>query len=125
MGYRSDVGIALTGKGVKTMKAMLDNEPPDIRDSVKNFLRYAESHSRDSSTGAQLWIWESVKWYDFDRQCYPDVDFFRRLMQALEDQEFYFVRIGEDYDDNACRGEFWDNPFELGILRSVYFQTAN
>lgn len=125
MGYRSDVGIALTCEGVKTMEAMLNNESPDIRDSVEKFLQYAESHSRDSSTGAQLWVWTSVKWYDFDSQCYPDVDFFRRLMLALEDQDFYFVRMGDDYDDNAYRGEFWDNPFDLGILRSVYFHTAN
>jgi len=41
------------------------------------------------------------------------------LMGKLESDDFLFLRIGEDMNDNEERGSFWDNPFELSILRTI------
>ena len=40
-------------------------------------------------------------------------------IRELSDEDYHFIRIGEDYDDIDVRGTFLDNPFELSIQRSI------
>ena len=41
------------------------------------------------------------------------------LMLELEDEDFLFLRVGEDMNDSEEKGSFWENPFELSILRTI------
>lgn len=36
-------------------------------------------------------------------------------MADLEYEDYYFIRIGEDYDDIEVNGGFWDNPLGMRI----------
>ena len=46
-------------------------------------------------------------------------NFIENLLTELDWSDFLFVRIGEEVDDIDTRGSFWDNPFDLGISRSL------
>jgi len=41
------------------------------------------------------------------------------LLEELSDDDFYFVRVGEEFDDMENTGNFWYNPFGLEISRCV------
>ena len=41
------------------------------------------------------------------------------LMNELEDEDYRFIRIGEEYDDTEVHGGFWENPFGLELNRSI------
>lgn len=54
-----------------------------------------------------------MKWYaDFE-----DVSFVESFMADLKYEEYYFIRVGEDYDDIKVNGGFCDNPLGLRITR--------
>jgi hypothetical protein len=117
MGYRSDVGLALSKAGADSLQKKLNSLDKDsvIFFNVTELLKYAYKHQKHEETGAELFLWDYLKWYDN----YSDVRFIEDLMVELEDEEFLFLRIGEDRNDNEERGSFWDNPFQLSILRTI------
>ncbi len=43
------------------------------------------------------------------------------VMEELDDEDFLFIRIGEDFEDLEIQGRYWDNPFNLDVVRTVEF----
>ena len=78
-------------------------------------MKYSHKHQKHEESGAELFLWDYLKWYDN----YPDVRFIEDLMNELESDDFLFLRIGEDMNDNEEKGSFWNNPFALSILRTI------
>ena len=117
MGYRSDVGLALTKEAVTTLHHNLNKMDKNSigYQNVIYMLSYPEQHHADADSGADVYLWSSLKWY----HGYPEIDFFEELMDSLEPEQYFFCRIGENLDDAKERGEFWDNPFNLEILRTI------
>jgi hypothetical protein len=121
MGYRSDVGLALTKKGVETLNAKLAEESvsEDLRESVKRLLSHTDEHYSDAVSGAEVWYWERIKWYD----CYPfgyqNICFIMDAVRELDDEDYRFIRIGEKYDDTEVSGGFWENPFDFELTRGM------
>ena len=117
MGYRSDVGLALSKVGADSLQKKLSSLDKDSETffKVTELLKYARKHMKHEETGSELYLWDYLKWYD----SYSEVRFIEDLMGELEDEEFLFLRIGEDMNDNEEKGSFWDNPFELSILRTI------
>ena len=117
MGYRSDVGLALSKTGAIRLQEKLNSFDKDSETffNVTEFLEYAHKHLKHEESGAELFLWDYLKWYD----SFPEVHFFEDLMSELEWDDFLFLRIGEDMNDNEEKGSFWDNPFELSILRTI------
>lgn len=66
-----------------------------------------------TSQGSRLYVCDYLKWYN----SYPDIEYLERFMNSLNDEDYLFIRIGEEYDDTEYRGVFFDNPFELGVER--------
>ena len=83
--------------------------------AITNFIAYADKHYEDTDTGAEASLWSYVKWYDD----FKEVGFWEELMQELNEQDYLFSRIGEDYDDTEVQGYFWDNPFCVKLSRSI------
>lgn len=117
MGYRSDVGIALNQSAILTLHQKLNalDKESEAFSVVSSFFTYADKHLEDCDSGAETYLWEGVKWYDE----FPDVEFIENLLMELDWGDFLFIRIGEELDDIDIRGSFWDNPFDLGISRSI------
>lgn len=64
---------------------------------------------------ATVWLWNAIKWYDD----FEDIVFIENLIQELNEQDYLFIRIGEDSDDTEVRGYFWDNPFEVELIQNI------
>ena len=117
MGYYSDTALTLTKKGVEALSNKLtDRETPEeTRGEVQDLLSQADSHYTNSSSGAMVWHWAWNKWYsDFS-----EVAFVESLMHEMDDEDYLFIRIGEDYADTETRGCFWENPFGMELNRSI------
>jgi len=117
MGYRSDVGLALSKIGASRLQEKLNSldKNSEAFFNVTELLGYAYKHLKHEESGAELYLWDYLKWCD----SFSDVRFIEDLMLELEDDDFLFLRIGEDMNDNEEKGSFWDNPFELSILRTI------
>lgn len=117
MGYRSEVGLVLTRAGVDVLNKKLAGPEvsEETRKEVESLLAYAAHHYTDSESGAEVWLWDWIKWYPD----YQDIALLGALMNELEDEDYRFIRIGEEYDDIEVRGGFWKNPFGLELNRSI------
>lgn len=120
MGYRSEVVLSLNKKGVKKLKNTLARErlDPDARHEIDCLLAQPTTHLVDEKTGAELWHWQALKWYSE----YPEVAFFEKFTgKKAGEENFRFMRIGEDYDDIEDYGSF-DDPFQLRLERKIDFE---
>lgn len=117
MGYRSEVGLVLTRAGVDVLNKKLAGPEvsEETRKEVESLLAYAAYRYTDSESGAEVWLWDWIKWYPD----YQDIALLGTLMNELEDKDYRFIRIGEEYDDTEVRGGFWENPFGLELNRSI------
>ena len=117
MGYRSDIGLALTQSAVQRMHQKLNSldKNSEAFSVITDFIIYADKHHEDADSGAEAYLWNYVKWYDD----FKEVSFLEELMQELNEQDYLFIRIGEDYDDTEVQGYFWDNPFDLKLSRAI------
>lgn len=121
MGYYSDVGLALTKTGIDFLQARLASPEvnEELREEVKTLLTHAERHYTDTASGAEVWYWEGIKWYDFKPDGFQEVCFITDVLTELEDTDYRFIRIGEEYDDTEAKGGFWENPFDFELARGM------
>lgn len=108
---------ALTKTGAEQLKAEMTGLDVSIRKDVLSLFAHPDRHCTDPETGAELWYWSWLKWY----VDYPDVHWTEDFINRLDDGDFMFVRLGDDADDNEERGQFWGNPFDLGLVREIRF----
>jgi len=120
MGYYSDAGLALSRRGIEKLEANLSIADSRIQEEVENLFKYADEHFEDSATGAKIWHWKDIKWYTGEPERFPEINFLEEFIDELDDEDFRFIRIGEEYDDNETRGAFWEETFELRIMRCVF-----
>ena len=111
MGYRSDVAIAMTKKAAELLKTKLAEATPDQRYLLDN----PDLYEVDSKTEEALWRWHYVKWYEE----FAEVAFIDNVLKELSDDDYLFIRLGENYDDIELRGDFWGNVFELGVSTAI------
>ena len=126
MGYRSDVGLVLSKSGVESLRSKLASPETkeDVREAVSSLLNRADTHYADKESGAEVWYWSCIKWYGGGIFAYPAISFIEDAMYDMDRDNFYFIRIGEEYDDTEVRGYFWDNPFEMDLIRDIGIQPA-
>ena len=117
MGYYSDVALCLTKNGMDQLKTALSEAE---RNNHGNFaaikiLIGGEPRKIDEGSGFAVFLWEGEKWYaEFD-----EVPFVATLIDSLPDEDFLFIRLGEDYDDIETRGSYWCNPQRVRITRKI------
>jgi hypothetical protein len=119
MGYRSDVGLCLTEAGKKILDARLADLEPEADKTryIHELLNIFRDKREDQDSGDVAWLWEELKWYDD----HDDVIFIETLLNDLDEEDYLFIRVGESDDDTEIRGSFWENPFDMRLLRGVAF----
>lgn len=122
MGYRSDIALVLTKSGVKQFKNAMEKVDSQVATEAYALLNSADDHRFDEETGAEMWLWTSIKWYT---SFYPDCKFIENTVLDLPCEEYLFCRIGEELEDNQEKGEFTDNPFEIDIVRYINVTPQN
>ncbi len=117
MGYRSDIGLALSQIAVQALHQKLNalDKNSEAFTAINGFLVYATRHFEDADTGAKVYLWEYVKWYEE----FSEVNFIETFLAELAPEHFLFLRIGESWDDTETKRLLWDNPFDLGITRRL------
>lgn len=115
MGYRSNVSLVM--KRDLFNKIMEETRETSTRliECVDDILVHEDSI---------LLLWNHVKWYSDDRG--TDVGKFCMSLQnnAETEDHFYMVVMGEDIGDNQYIGQYWDNPWETGIQRKLYWDSS-
>lgn len=119
MGYRSDVALTLTKEAVQKLNMAIANADNEKSKAASQLLANPDKHLCDADTGAELWSWNAGKWY----ADYPDVAFIENFIANIAgDDNYRFIRIGEDWDDDELEGYFLDNPFDLHLNREISFE---
>lgn len=110
MGYRSDVYLAVK-----------DETVDQAGKEIQEFLQTADETARRD--GYKVYVFTSVKWYV---GFYAEVTLCDNWLRQLDDSTdqydeapYYFVRIGEEYEDIETRGSYED--FNMYINRSVSY----
>ncbi len=115
MGYYSEVGLVLTANGSdKLTLALASTKDDTTRRELEDLLRYADQRIA-APLGEHAWYWNGIKWYSEFRE----ITWLESLLQTLADEDYYFIRIGEDNDDIVVAGGYWENPFGMELNRSI------
>ena len=63
MGYRSDVGLALTQSAVQTLNQKLNalDKTSEAFSVITDFFAYAGKRFEDTDSGSEVYLWEYVK----------------------------------------------------------------
>lgn len=114
MGYYSDVALVLTSEGEKYLNKLIDSS--NIKNDVVKLLKDADQTlERDDCI---LYSWPNIKWY----LIYPEVAFIQSVLDSnINQDDFYFIRVGENIGDIEEHGLFYDNPFSLCPVSELSF----
>jgi hypothetical protein len=112
--------LTSTGKDKldKALQAAEQAKNPAIED-IKDLLFQCANSQQHDETGAIVYYWEWIKWYP----AYEDVGFVESFIRSLNREDYYFIRVGESADDTEQKGNFWDNPFNMCLLREIGFDS--
>ena len=115
MGYRSEVVFKLSEAAEQGLLHVAELDP-ELKELLKNMHDEAATIS-DTSEGVYYYEW--VKWYPGDPQVDMIMDFFKQLDSEGREDEYGFIRLGEDDSDVELLG----SPFDLGLeyTRNVRF----
>ncbi len=122
MGYRSEVCIGLTDAASRLFRTMVEHMPPGhevhqlLRDAQSNLHNtpWTNQHKAPNVDCEDKMYWEYVKWYEG----YECVDFIENfLSECIPEDDYRFIRIGEESDDVEERGEFFDA--DIYVTRSI------
>ena len=109
MGYRSDVALSIK---TEYLPDLIKEQNNITTSEIKMLLNRADTHVNGDST---LYHWGYVKWYG------DDVDTLMFNLNNINSENWYFIELGEDIDDNKLMGAYYDNPFDLGYVREIRF----
>ena len=108
MGYRSQATLALQPKAAAlftTVRARGGELAALLEDA----------HNRSHNDGVESYEWDGIKWYE----SYACVNAIEQFMDRLDEEDmedqYRFVRVGEDTDDVTERG----HGFEIYVSRSI------
>ena len=115
MGYRSQVVLAVGPERVGYFLALLSTNKAAFR----LFQQGLEGGEKDyAETGDLLMVWDDIKWYE----SFECVDLFQSFMVACVEEgwedEFRFVRVGEDGDDVVILGRYTD---DINVSRAITY----
>ena len=101
MGYRSDVYLRISEPLVEVVDAARK-----LDKTLDKMLSLAQDGKRD-------FYWESTKWYD----SYPEIRAVESLMDMLQDDDYGFIRLGEEEGDIERKGD--PSGYDIYIQTSV------
>lgn len=116
MGYRSDVKLILTDKGMNMLKARIKKPTRDEPHYLAKPI-YEATKLKD-----KYWLieWYSAKWYDYSAE-YAVPYAVAQVLAELDDikEPYSCMRVGEDYGDVDiiyCDGENWRDHTDMPSL---------
>lgn len=117
MGYYSDVVLVLSKKAAQVLRERIEKAEAEAEEGADCDWQVDFTDKYLKTDGAELYYWESIKWYT----AFPEVKWLEDFIDSLDGTDFLFIRIGESYEDIEHDGMFWDNPFTVNIARKITF----
>ena len=110
MGYRSEVALALTDDAVRLLEAIAE-ENQEVKQLIDDAGANTISENEEDKGG--ILHWDYIKWYD----SYQEIFIIEKLLQTIPDEDFMFIRLGEESDDNVQEGAYYESG--LYIQRAI------
>ena len=115
MGYRSQVVLAVSKEVMPQFMSTMAKSP----EAREMCFAHADRLEKDyGEKGSMLFYWDHIKWYDSYEGIRAVCDFMDWAEGESLEEEFKFVRTGEEMDDNEQRGYAYE---EIYITRSIEF----
>lgn len=112
MGYRSEVGLVITKEGYERLQAEMAKDA-SLKTRIENVLDDANKIIQDNKTKDRLYLWEWYKWYDLALDII--------LNGKIGEDNYLFIRIGEDLGDIQIYGAYFNNSFEFEMKRHLAY----
>lgn len=107
MGYRSELVIKFSEDAAEALAAAKGMDP-----NLAELLEHNE-HRHIGSGNVDCIYFSHTKWYEG----YEDVDSMMSFLSQLNNEDYGFMRIGEDNDDIEELGTPWE--YDIYISRSI------
>ena len=121
MGYYLEVALVLNEEAKELFDKHIDELDEDKKKDFNTFIeRKCKIYSID---GCYLYYWDYIKWFKH----IPEVEIVEKFISTLENEsdegllEFYFITVGENYNDVTIKGDFYINPFNVEVLQQIRF----
>lgn len=105
MGYRSDVALVIKSDDYKEL---ISNHISS--ETIKEVISWGQFSEKEE---AVLVRWEYIKWYG------DKISAFNKAIESIDHENWRLVKIGEMQSDIDENGEYYDNPFNLGVSVSL------
>ena len=115
MGYRSQVVLAVSKKVMPQFMSTIAKSPEAREMCFAHADRLEKDYDGD---GSMLFYWDHIKWYDSYEPIQAIIDFMDWAEGESHEDEFKFVRTGEELDDNESRGWGYEDIY---VNRSIEF----
>lgn len=131
MGYYSDVGIVFKKdeyvKFLNNYEKRMEKykEDPDKIKTLEEMKKVIEEIKQISSNKEDVLLYfDDIKWYDYDEEYFCDiVEIMNIIKEDLEENNFFYIRKGEDLDDIEELGYYYDNEFNLNIQTQIVYNS--
>lgn len=117
MGYYSEVALAFSANGAEALRSAINDKELELALQTKNFLERVDTHNIERGSYAELFHWKSIKW----SLSFKEIACIDSVLDELDNEDFLFIRIGENLEDTEIQGRYWENPFNLDVVRTVEF----
>jgi len=107
MGYRSQVVVALKPE-------------VEVPPAILKHLRSLFSHADEGPDG-KLFFDKHLKWYIDEPDYFPECRAIHEYLLDLDDDLYYFVRVGENTADVDTAGS-WHEGFEIDVCTRITFK---
>jgi len=121
MGYRSDVGFVIRNDpmpyaSTTSCVSLLVPKFEEIVDyELFDFIHRPDDPKYEDDRTDYCYFVSGVKWYED----YPVVQEVNSFLNMLNPEDYRYVVVGEEADDNTIKGYYWDNEFDMDFTRGI------
>ena len=119
MEYHSEVALCLSRSAAERLGR--EAAALSFDDASLELLLHPDAELQDRQSGARFWHWVWVAWY----QNRPGVEFIEKFLNGQDDDEYRFIRIGEDALDIEVRGILSGDPFSMALCTTIRYSAAS
>ena len=112
MEYHSEVALCLSRSAAERLGR--EAAALSFDDASLELLLHPDAELQDRQSGARFW-----------HQNRPGVEFIEKFLNGQDDDEYRFIRIGEDALDIEVRGILSGDPFSIALCTTIRYSAAS
>lgn len=112
--YYNDVVLVLRRNAIHVIDEMALKYREKTNEAIcsewSDRIKFSGEHDED-----ECWYWEDKKWYEDD----PINLMVMEVLDNIEEEDYLFIRLGEDLCDIEVKGTYFDNTFNIRLMRKI------